>query len=80
ALLVLSGDGHGPALFGKLGAALAFLLIGAGMHTSQTAGLALATDLTPQHLRPRVVAFMYVMLLVGMFASALAFGALLADF
>lgn len=80
ALLVLSGEGHGPALFGKLGAALAFLLIGAGLHTSQTAGLALATDLTPQHLRPRVVAFMYVMLLVGMFASALAFGALLADF
>jgi MFS transporter, BCD family, chlorophyll transporter len=80
ALLVLSGDGHGPAVFGKIGAALAFLLIGAGLHTAQTAGLALATDLATPATRPRVVAFMYVMLLVGMLASALVFGALLADF
>ena len=80
ALLVLSGDGEGPAIYGHIGAALAFLLIGAGLHTAQTAGLALATDLTPRDLRPRVVAFMYVMLLLGMLASSLAFGALLADF
>ena len=44
------------------------------------AGLALATDLATPELRPRVVAFMYVMLLIGMFASSLVFGALLADF
>ena len=31
-------------------------------------------------MRPRVVAFLYVMLLLGMVASALAFGLLLADF
>ena len=80
ALLVLSGEGHGPAIFGQIGAALAFLLVGAGLHTAQTAGLALATDLAAPELRPRVVAFMYVMLLVGMLVSALVFGALLADF
>lgn len=80
ALLVLSGDTHGPVVFGHIGAALAFLLIGAGLHTTQTAGLALATDLAPARTRPRVVAFMYVMLLVGMVASSLAFGVLLADF
>lgn len=80
ALIVLSGDTHGPAYVGQAGAALAFLLVGAGLHTTQTAGLALASDLAPAASRPRVVALLYVMLLVGMVASALAFGALLAEF
>jgi BCD family chlorophyll transporter-like MFS transporter len=80
ALLVLSGDTHGPVLYGQIGAALAFLLVGAGMHTTQTAGLALATDVAKPELRPRVVALLFVTLLVGMFLSALVFGWLLADF
>lgn len=80
ALLVLSGDTHGPIIYGQLGAALAFLLLGAGMHMSQTAGLALATDLADESQRPQVVALLFVMLLVGMFFSALIFGALLTDF
>lgn len=80
ALLVLSQPGGGPALAGPLGAGLAFLLVGAGLHTTQTAGLALATDLAPDHARPRVVALLYVMLLLGMLASALAFGVLLENF
>jgi len=80
ALLVLSGEGNGPVWVGQLGAALAFLLVGAGLHTTQTAGLALATDLAPADSRPRVVAFLYVMLLIGMVTSALVFGKLLVDF
>jgi BCD family chlorophyll transporter-like MFS transporter len=80
ALLVLSGDGNGPVWTGQLGAALAFLLVGAGMHTTQTAGLALATDIAPADSRPRVVALLYVMLLLGMVGSALVFGLLLRDF
>ena len=80
ALLVLTGGGHGPAVYGQIGAGLAFLLVGAGLHTVQTAGLALATDLAPAEARPRVVALLYVMLLVGMLASSLVFGALLAEF
>lgn len=80
ALIVLSGDTHGPLVIGQVGAALAFLLIGAGFHTTQTTGLALATDLAPAAVRPRVVALMYVMLLVGVMVSALAFGVLLARF
>jgi len=80
ALLVLSGDTHGPVIYGHIGAALAFLLVGAGFHTAQTAGLALATDLAPPEARPRVVALLYVMLLLGMLASSAIFGALLADF
>jgi BCD family chlorophyll transporter-like MFS transporter len=80
ALIILSGDTTGPAFVGHAGAALAFLLVGAGLHTTQTAGLALATDLAPPETRPRVVALLYVMLLAGMVVSALIFGALLADF
>ena len=81
ALILLSGDiTNGPAWIGHAGAALAFLLVGVGIQTSQTAGLALASDLSPAESRPRVVALMYVMLLVGMVASGLIFSWLLADF
>jgi MFS transporter, BCD family, chlorophyll transporter len=80
ALLILSGDTTGPIIIGQAAAALAFLLVGAGLHTVQTVGLALATDLAPAHTRPRVVALLCAMLLVGMGVSALAFGALLANF
>ncbi|MFO1121175.1 MAG: BCD family MFS transporter [Hyphomicrobiales bacterium] len=80
ALLVLSGGGNGPVIYGEIGAALAFLLVGAGLHTTQTAGLALANDLAPPEARPRVVALLYVMLLAGMVLSALVFGFLLRDF
>ena len=80
ALLVLSGQGAYPAVYGQIGAALAFLMVGAGLHTTQTAGLALATDLAPEESRPRVVAFLYVMLLIGMVGSAMIFSELLTDF
>lgn len=80
ALLVLTGNGHGSAMWGEAGAALAFLLIGAGINTTQTAGLALANDLASEETRPRVVALLYVMLLAGMVVSALVFGSLLHDF
>ena len=83
ALLVLAGAGqaaNAPIWVGHLGAAIAFLLVGAGLHTVQTVGLALATDLVPQESQPKVVGLMYVTLLVGMVVSALAFGALLGDY
>ncbi len=83
ALLVLAGKGQAataPMWIGHSAAALAFLLVGAGSHTVQTAGLALATDLTPPESHSKVVGLMYVMLLLGMIASALVFGAGLADF
>jgi len=79
-LLVMTGGGLGPAWVGQVGAALGFLMVGAGMHTTQTAGLALATDLAPANARPRVVALLYVMLLIGMMISALVIGRALANF
>ncbi len=80
ALILLSGDTTGPAWVGPAGAALAFLLVGAGIHITQTAGLALASDLATEETRPRVVALLYIMLLVGMLVSSVTFGWLLRDF
>jgi BCD family chlorophyll transporter-like MFS transporter len=83
ALLVLSGYGeaaHAPVWLGPAAAAIAFLLVGAGVHMVQTVGLALATDLVPEDDQPRVVGLMYVTLLMGMIGSALIFGALLEDY
>jgi BCD family chlorophyll transporter-like MFS transporter len=81
ALLVLSGTGtNGPVWAGQIGAALAFLMVGAGLQTTQTAGLALATDIAPPDTRPSVVAMMYVMLLAGTVAGALVFSVLLQEF
>jgi len=76
ALLVLGGGGNAaawPVWVGWCGAGIAFLLVGAGLHTTQTAGLALATDLAPVESQPRVVGLMYVMLLLGTIVSALLF-------
>jgi BCD family chlorophyll transporter-like MFS transporter len=81
ALLVLTGEGQlGLAWVGQLCAGLAFLLVGAGLQTTQTAGLALATDLARPEDRPRVVALMYVMLLLGMVGGGTLCSVLLADF
>ncbi len=80
ALLVMTMDQPDKAIFGQIFAAVAFLLVGVGVHTTQTAGLALANDLAPPESRPRVVALLYVTLLGGMVVSALAFGFLLEDF
>lgn len=79
-ILILSDSSNDLAFIGQFFAALSFLMVGAGMHTVQTAGLALATDLAPQEKRPRVVALLYAMLLLGMVGSALLFGHLLEDF
>ena len=83
ALLVLAGAGQSsqaPAWVGMVGAAGAFILVGMGMHTVQTAGLALATDLAPVESQPKVVGLMYVMQLLGMIGSALMLGHLLHDY
>ncbi|MGZ8412857.1 MAG: BCD family MFS transporter [Gemmatirosa sp.] len=80
ALILLSGDTRGSVASARALAALAFLLAGAGMHAVQTAGLALATDLVPARARPRAVALLHLMLLLGLVAGSLALGLLLAPF
>ena len=80
ALIILSGDSNAPAWVGDAAAGLAFLLVGAGLHTVQTVGLALATDLAPPRAQPKVVALLCMMMLLGMVASALLFGLALSPF
>ncbi|MGR3502042.1 PucC family protein [Pseudaestuariivita sp.] len=81
ALIVLSGDQTlGPTWAGEVLAALAFLMTGLGLHMTQTAGLALAADRADEETRPRVVALLYVMFLLGMGAASLVIGYLLQDF
>ncbi len=80
-LLVLGGDvTHDVPFAGEVLAALAFLMTGLGMHMTQTAGLALAADRATEETRPRVVALLYVMYLIGMGVSAVIIGWLLRDF
>ncbi|QUL39287.1 BCD family MFS transporter [Erythrobacter sp. JK5] len=78
ALLLLSRPDTYP--ISVIAAAAAFLLTGLGFHITQTAGLALATDLAPEDKRPRAVALLYVMLLVGMMFAAFVIGGLLIEF
>ncbi len=81
ALIILGGSQTlGPSWAGEMGAGLAFLLTGLGIHMTQTAGLALASDRATDETRPRVVALLYVMFLLGMGISALIIGYLLRDF
>lgn len=81
ALILLSGDQTlGPPWAGEAFAAIAFVMTGLGIHMTQTAGLALASDRATDETRPRVVALLYVMFLVGMGISAVIIGALLANF
>ena len=79
ALLNLTPETRAPEIVGQVAAGLAFLLAGAGVHMTQTAGLALAADLSDEKTRPRVIALLYVMLLAGMVVSALVLGQLLVD-
>ncbi len=80
ALIILGGDTWAEPWVAQVCAAIAFLMVGAGLHTTQTVGLALATDLVPERAQPNVVALLSMMLLAGMVISAVGFGLLLAEF
>ncbi len=80
-ILILAGSQEwGPVWAGEVLAAMAFLMTGLGLHMTQTAGLALASDQASDETRPRVVALMYMMFLVGIGISAVIVGALLSNF
>ncbi len=79
-LLLADPPDQGGLWFGRLGAALSFLLVGAGMQVTQTAGLALATDIAPSDKRPRVVALLYAMFLLGLMAGSALLAWMLQDF
>jgi BCD family chlorophyll transporter-like MFS transporter len=78
-ILMTSGEGNATWL-GFVMSLGALLMVGAGMHVTQTAGLALATDLATEKTRHQVVTMLYLMLLVGMIIGALGFSVLLEPF
>jgi MFS transporter, BCD family, chlorophyll transporter len=80
ALLLLSDPPPNTEWLGRFGVTLAFILVGFGMQVTQTAGLALASDLSTHEKRPRVVALLYSMLLIGMIGSSILYGVFLSDF
>ena len=80
ALLLLSDPPPHTEWLGLTGVTLSFVLLGFGMQVTQTAGMALASDLSDDEKRPRVVALLYSMLLLGMIISSLLFGVFLSDF
>ncbi len=83
-LLVLGGEvtqtTYDIPFAGEILAGLAFVMTGVGMHMTQTAGLALAADRATDETRPRVVALLYVMFLIGMGVSAVVIGWFLREF
>jgi MFS transporter, BCD family, chlorophyll transporter len=80
ALVLLTGTTSVQLMAGHAATALGFLLAGAGAQIVQTAGLALASDLAAPAQRPRVVALMYVMLLLGMLGAGAVFSLLLVEY
>ncbi|MEN3792991.1 BCD family MFS transporter [Fulvimarina sp. MAC3] len=80
ALFIVSEGKPDGLLIGQCAMLLAFFLVGLGVHVVQTAGLALACDLATDEKRPRIVAMLYTMLLVGMLGGALVIGQILKDF
>ena len=80
ALLALAEPREGYLWTSRIGAALAFLLVGAGIQMTQTSGLALASDIASEDKRPRVVALLYAMQLLGMVVGSACLGWLLRDF
>jgi len=80
ALLLLSDPPPNMAWLGMTGVTLSFVLVGFGIQVTQTAGMALASDLSTEDKRPRVVALLYSMLLLGMIGSSLVYGLVLTDF
>jgi BCD family chlorophyll transporter-like MFS transporter len=80
ALLLLGGHGHlpfGPAL---AICTLIFLAYGVGVNIVETAYLALVSDLTPPQERGRVLAVLWMMLVLGTVVSSLLLGSLLVTY
>ena len=80
ALLLLAEAVPETLWLGRVGAGLCFVMIGTGLQITQTAGMALANDVAPEDKRPRVVALLYCMLLIGMICASVLYGVFLADF
>ena len=79
-LILLSGDGSLPFAV-ALGVCLAiFLAYGIGVNIVETIYLAMVSDITPPSERGRVLAILWMMLILGTIVGSLIIGELLIDY
>lgn len=79
-LVLLSGKGHLPYTPALIICLLIFLAYGVGVNVLETAYLALVSDLTPPKERGRVLAMLWMMLVLGTITSSALLGSLLENY
>lgn len=80
ALILLSGEGLISFWPAMLICTVIFLGYGAGINIVETIYLALVSDITPREQRGKVIAILWVMLILGTVVSAFVVSALLVDY
>lgn len=79
-LVLLSGKGHLPYLPALIICLLIFLAYGIGVNMIETTYLALVNDLTPRQERGRVLAMLWMMLVLGTITSSVLLSSLLVNY
>jgi BCD family chlorophyll transporter-like MFS transporter len=79
-LILLSGDGGLPFWLAILICTAIFLAYGIGINIVETVFLALVSDITPPKDRGRVLAVLWIMLVLGTVVSSIIIGYLLHDY
>jgi MFS transporter, BCD family, chlorophyll transporter len=80
ALILLGGDGVVPFLPAMLICLLIFGAYGLGINIIETVYLALVSDITAPRQRGKVIALLWIMLILGTVVSAIIVSALLTDY
>ncbi|NDJ61028.1 MAG: BCD family MFS transporter, partial [Chloroflexi bacterium] len=80
ALILLAGNGVISFIPAMLICMLIFAAYGAGINIVETVYLALVSDITPQEQRGKVIAVLWIMLVLGTVTSAVIVSALLVDY
>jgi BCD family chlorophyll transporter-like MFS transporter len=80
ALILLSGDGTIAFIPAMLICTAIFVAYGAGINILETVYLALVSDITPPKSRGKVIAVLWIMLVLGTVVSAVIVGAMLHEY
>lgn len=79
-LILLSGDGRITFWIAMVICTLIFLAYGIGVNIVETVFLALVSDITPPRDRGKVLAVLWIMLILGTIVSSIIIGSLLQDY
>lgn len=80
ALIILSGDGALSFWPAMIVCTAIFLAYGVGINVVETIYLALVSDITPPKMKGKVIALLWLMLILGTVVSAVVVSALLTDY